>query len=147
MEKELIKIIKVLNKHKIEYMLIGGYAAIIYKVERATFDIDILIATENKKIKKTISILNTLGFRPTRSEINSHYGIRLTDGKTKLDLMFMESVIFNNIYRYRNNIKYKGTTIKLPNIMDLVSMKESSKRPRDIEDAIILRHIAQTKRK
>ncbi len=147
MEKELIKIIKTLNKHKIEYLLIGGYAAVIYKVERATFDIDILIDTDNKKIKKVISLLSTLRFRPIQNEINSHYGIRFTDGKTKLDLMFMEPVIFNNIYRYHNNIKYRDTTIKLPNIMDLVNMKESSKRPRDIEDAVILRHIVQSKRK
>ncbi len=58
MEKELIKVIKTLNKHKIKYMLIGGYAAILYGVKRATFDIDIAIALSQDNIRKTTALLS-----------------------------------------------------------------------------------------
>lgn len=147
MEKELVKIAKLLNKHKIRYLLIGGYAAILYGVERATFDIDIAILSQSSEIKKTLSLLSKLKFIPIQSEIDLYYGMRLTDGKTKLDLMFIDEVRFNHIYNYHKKIQFKDTIIKLPNIMDLVYIKESSIRPKDIEDAITLRNIASARLK
>jgi len=37
-----------LEKHKVRYLVIGGIAAVLYGVPRATFDLDILIeATED----------------------------------------------------------------------------------------------------
>ena len=62
MEKELIKIIRLLNKHKIKYLLIGGFAVVLYGVPRSTFDIDIAISLDAKCIKKTLDLLSGLGF-------------------------------------------------------------------------------------
>ena len=148
MEKELIKIIKTLNKHKIKYMLIGGYAAILYGVKRATFDIDLAIALSQDSIRKTITLLHRLKFiqiPPQESGIHPNYGIKFSNGKAELDLMFIELPIFDIIYTYHESYRYGGTTIKMPNIMDLVSMKEASTRDKDIKDAIELRNIATVK--
>jgi hypothetical protein len=148
MEKELIKIIKTLNKHKIQYMLIGGYAVILYGVKRSTFDIDIAIGLSHDNIVKTSFLIHKIGFvqiHPENSGINPNYGIRFTNGKVDLDLMFIENPIFDNLYRYHESLQYGGTTIKMPNIMDLVSLKESSMREKDIHDAIELRNIATLK--
>ncbi len=62
MEKELIKIIKSLNKKKIKYLLIGGFAAVLYGVPRSTFDLDIAISLDSKNIGNTITLLSGLGF-------------------------------------------------------------------------------------
>ena len=35
------------QKHDVKYMIIGGIAAILYGVPRATFDLDILIEADN----------------------------------------------------------------------------------------------------
>lgn len=145
MEKELIRIIKTLNKHKVKYMLIGGYAAILYGVKRATFDIDIAIALSQDNIQKTTTLLHNLRFREISHEesgIHPNYGIKFSNGTAELDLMFIENPRFDLIYIYHESLRYKGTIIKMPNIMDLVSMKESSTRDKDIQDAITLRNIA-----
>lgn len=142
MEKELIKVIKTLNKHKIQYMLIGGYAVILYGVRRSTFDIDIAIALSRENIWKTIQILNSIGFSQVPSDIHPNYGIKFSNGKAELDLMFIEQPRFDIIYAYHDTLNYKDTVIKMPNIMDLVSIKESSTRDKDIKDAIELRNIA-----
>lgn len=132
MEKELIKIIKLLNRHRIKYLLIGGYAAVLYGVPRSTFDIDIGIAMNSDEISRTLALLAKQRFvEHNRLE----GGVRLTNGKVNLDLMFIENYKFNFFYQYHKKLRYKGTIIKLPNMMDLIRMKESSPRERDKEDA------------
>lgn len=148
MERELIKIIKMLNKHKIRYLLIGGYAAILYGVKRSTFDIDIAIGLLHENITKTTLLIHEFGFmqiHPQESGINPNYGMRFSNGRVELDLMFIENPIFDNLYRYHESIRYGSATIKMPNIMDLVSLKESSGRDKDIQDVIELRNIATLK--
>lgn len=147
MEKELVRVIKILNKHKIKYMLIGGYAVVLYGVRRSTFDIDIAIALDTSNIKKAVDLLHKLGFREKPSIIQPIYGMRFNYNGVDLDLMFIENPRFDIIYRYHDSIKYKDTVIKVPNIMDLVSIKESSIRDKDISDAIELRNIANLRRK
>lgn len=150
MEKELIKIIKTLNKQKIKYLLIGGFAAVLYGVPRSTFDIDIAISLDSKNIGETITLLSSLGFTQIpeeESHIKQEHGIALTNGKVEVDLMFIEQPRFDIIYEYHTKLSYKGTIIKLPNIMDLVSIKESSLREKDRLDAQMLRNIASLKKK
>ncbi len=43
LDNDIRDFIVLLNKYDIEYLLIGGYAAIYYKVQRYTRDIDFLI--------------------------------------------------------------------------------------------------------
>jgi len=38
-----------LKKHNVKYLVIGGIAAILYGVPRATFDLDILIEATSQK--------------------------------------------------------------------------------------------------
>jgi len=148
MEKELIKIIRTLNKNKIKYLLIGGFAVVLYGVPRSTFDIDIAISLDSNCITRTLDLLSGLGFAQMPEEesgILPEHGIALTDGNVEVDLMFIEQPRFDIIYDYHTKLPYKGTVIKMPNIMDLVSIKESSGREKDRQDAQILRNIASLK--
>lgn len=145
MEKDLIRIIRLLNRHKIKHLLIGGYAAVLYGVPRSTFDIDIAIASNPKEEEKTISLLSSkLGF-VKKEKLEG--GIRLTNGSLDLDLMFIESHKFNFFYEYHEKLPYKGTVIKLPNMMDLIRIKESSPREKDHEDARYLRFLLSSKKR
>ncbi|VVB84669.1 Uncharacterised protein [uncultured archaeon] len=143
MERELIKIIKLLNKHRIKYLLIGGFAAVLYGVPRSTFDIDIAISLESESIGKTTSLLSDSGFAE-KEKLEG--GVRFTDGNVEIDLMFIESYKFNFFYEYHKDLSYKGTVIKMPNIMDLIRMKESSTRDKDQQDAQHLRLILSSKK-
>lgn len=142
MERELIKIIKLLNKHRIKYLLIGGFAAVLYGVPRSTFDIDIAISLDSESISKTTSLLSDLGF-VEKEKLEG--GVRLTDSRVEIDLMFIERYKFNFFYEYHRKFPYKATVIKMPNIMDLIRMKESSHREKDQQDAQYLRFILSSK--
>lgn len=101
LDPRVLNALKTLNKHKIKYLLIGGFAAVLYGVPRSTFDIDIAISLDSKNIGDTITLLSGLGFSQIPEE-ESH----------------IEQPRFDIIYEYHTKLSYKGTIIKLPNIMD-----------------------------
>lgn len=149
MEKELLKIIKVFNKHRLDYLLIGGMAAILYGVKRATFDIDVAVALDSISINKAKSLLKKMRFwelSPEISKIDPRYGIGFTNGRVDVDLMYIEEPNFSFFYQYCTKLKYKGIIIKIPNIMDLVHIKEASPRDKDKQDAEALRYIISSKK-
>ena len=54
--------LKLLKKHEVEYLLVGGYAVVYYGYPRATNDIDFWIATDSTNASKMVSVLHDFGF-------------------------------------------------------------------------------------
>jgi hypothetical protein len=48
--------LKLLNSHKVEYLLIGGYAVGYYGYSRATADMDIWIAIHPQNAEKMVAV-------------------------------------------------------------------------------------------
>jgi len=57
-------VLKALNRSKVDYVVFGGVAAILYGVHRTTLDIDIMIDLGPKNIEKFYHSLLRLGYRP-----------------------------------------------------------------------------------
>jgi len=53
-----------LSKAKIKYIVIGGVAAILHGVPRATFDLDIIIDFSSRNVKKFIKVLEEFKLVP-----------------------------------------------------------------------------------
>ncbi len=51
-----------LNKHKVEYMIVGGYALAFYGVPRYTGDIDIFVKPEGENARHILLSLEGFGF-------------------------------------------------------------------------------------
>ena len=54
--------LKLLEDHKVHYLLIGGYAVGYYGYPRATADMDIWIAIHPDNAQKIVSVLREFGF-------------------------------------------------------------------------------------
>lgn len=50
--EEFKKMLMMLNKHKVNFMLIGGYAVIYHGFERSTSDMDIWLEPSNENRRK-----------------------------------------------------------------------------------------------
>ena len=57
--KELLKL---LNSHQVEYLIIGGYAVAYHGYPRATADIDVWIAATPENTEKVVAVLREFGF-------------------------------------------------------------------------------------
>ena len=54
--------IQSLNKNGVEYLLVGGYAVVLYGYVRATGDMDIWIRNDEKNSERVIKALEDFGF-------------------------------------------------------------------------------------
>ena len=53
-----------LKREMIDYLIVGGLAVNFHGIPRMTYDIDMMILLEKGNILKTVSILDTWGYRP-----------------------------------------------------------------------------------
>ncbi len=65
-EQTLSIIDSLCKKHQLQYSLIGGYAMILYGVQRMTQDIDITVLVELEDIEKVGNIFLDNGFSPRK---------------------------------------------------------------------------------
>lgn len=54
--------LKLLNAHRVEYLLVGGYAVGYYGYPRATADLALWIACHSENAEKLVAVLGKFGF-------------------------------------------------------------------------------------
>ncbi len=56
-------IVVTLARHGVEYVVVGGWAAVIYGVDRATFDLDVVVEVSEENGRALAAALSELGAR------------------------------------------------------------------------------------
>jgi len=132
--------IKLLNKFKIRYLIIGGYAIAFHSRPRATQDIDIFIDNSEVNAKKILKALDEFGFASLNIKkedlIKDDAIIQLGVRPLRIDLVTsIEGVKFDEAYKNRVTINYADLkNISLISIKDLIKNKKETGRKKDIFD-------------
>ena len=61
-QKDFKELLELLNEHKVEYMIVGGYALAYHGAPRFTGDIDIFVHPAHENAKNILSALDDFGF-------------------------------------------------------------------------------------
>lgn len=133
-----------LNKARVRYLLIGGYAAILHGAPRSTRDIDIAICPEPKNLGKCIEALKTLGLRSDTEyvdEILGQGGVSF-ENDTSVDVVtdLPGKLSFDDIWKNRTKFRFRGVNISVISKRDLVHILRTLNRPQDREDLKCLGH-------
>jgi len=132
--------IKLLNKFKIRYLIIGGYAIAFHSRPRATQDIDIFIDNSEVNAKKILKALDEFGFASLNIKkedlIKDDAIIQLGVRPLRIDLVTsIEGVKFDEAYKNRVTINYADLkNISLISIKDLIKNKKETGHEKDIFD-------------
>ena len=62
-EKDFEEFIKLLNSHKVKYLVVGAYALIFYTAPRNTGDIDFWLEASETNAQKILKVLADFGFK------------------------------------------------------------------------------------
>ena len=119
------------NKHKVEYIIAGGYAVIFHGYGRTTGDLDLWIKPENKINKdKIIQSLRNLNVNEdTLIQLNSlgfTTPIMFIDGEEPFKIDFMTSISgvdFNEAWGQKINAMLDGILIPFINLNHLIISK------------------------
>ncbi len=150
--KDFEDFIKLLNKHKVEYMIVGGYAMAFHGKPRYTGDLDIWINISESNAKKLLTVVNefglgSLGFQK-EDFLQPGYISQIGYPPLRIDILnAIDGVEFNEAYAQRQKIEEGELEITYIGLRDLLKNKEASGRKRDKEDAREIKKIMPGKKK
>lgn len=135
--KELLQL---LEKHKVEYMIVGGYAVAFYGYPRFTKDIDIFFDIDMESIDRLIKALVEFGFpeKDLKSELFLTKGNVITFGVAPVRVDFLNEISgveFSEAKNYRVRGKYGDSEVYFIGKNDLIKNKMSTDRLHDKADA------------
>ena len=131
--------LKLLNAHKVEYLLIGGYAVSYHGYPRATIDMDIWISMNPDNADKIVAVLKEFGFNPPDLSpamfLKEWQIIRLGVPPVRVELnTTISGVNFAECYAERVMDILDGVEVNLISLKHLKANKKASGRHQDLAD-------------
>ena len=148
------KIIRVLDKHKVQFVLIGALAARLYGFPRLTADADITPANDAAGLEKlakalrelkakvyTESIPEGLEFDCSAATLSRARMWNLVTSAGRIDIAFTPAGTTGYDDLAKGAVKFKafGVHFLAASLDDIIRSKEAANRPKDREDVAILR--------
>jgi hypothetical protein len=130
--------LKLLNRHGVEYLLIGGYAVGYHGYPRATNDMDIWIAVHPDNAERMVTVLRAFGF--DTPDLSSD--LFLQDNIVRMGLPPMRIELLTTIsgvqfaacYAERVTTTLDGVAVDLISLPSLKANKQASGRHKDLDD-------------
>jgi hypothetical protein len=130
--------LKLLHKHQVEYMVIGGIAVNLHGYTRTTGDMDIWIKASNENGAKLIKAIDEFGYDTSELEKKNFEETDvffLGTPPLRIDILNkMQGLKFDDSYRKRDIVEYKDAIVSLLNLEDLKVNKLLSGRHKDLDD-------------
>ena len=130
------------QKYQVRYVVIGGIAAILYGVPRATFDLDILIEATPDNAQRLLDALleARLGTASLISvdELLAHE-ITVFKDRVRIDVQTATpGLCFGDAWRNRETMEYRNQMFYVISRADLIASKRAAGREIDLEDVRLL---------
>jgi predicted nucleotidyltransferase len=150
LEKDFEDFVALLNKHHIDYMIVGGYALAFHGKPRHTGDLDIWIDISEANAEKMCEALSEFGMGSLGIEKADFLkkGIITQIGYPPLRIDILneiDGVTFKDAYSAKLTIDVDGLPINYIGLDDLIKNKISSGRQQDITDVNSLKKLKKTK--
>ncbi|HXG64052.1 MAG TPA: hypothetical protein VNO70_03030 [Blastocatellia bacterium] len=129
--------LQLLNSHKVEYLLVGGYAVIYYGYPRTTGDMDIWVSRSQGNAEKIVAALVAFGFPQAPAELflKENQIIRMGVPPLRLEILTSVSgVSFDECYAERTIAVLDDVEINLISLKHLKRNKKASGRHKDLND-------------
>jgi len=129
-----------LNSHRVEYLLVGGYAVCYHGYYRNTGDIDFWIAINPDNAGKMVRLIREFGFEtPDLSEaifLEKGRMIRMGVEPVRIEILTeISGCEFAECYPHGVDAILDGEPVKVISLRDLIRNKLKSGRLKDLDDA------------
>lgn len=133
------EVVAVLNKHGVDFMLIGGFAVVYHGHVRATEDLDLFIRRSEENAKKAVAALKEL----SRGELDlsadvftAGKGVLIGEVPLRVDILSrIEGVDFEQAWPRSRTDLFGAATVHYISREDLIANKRATGRPQDLDDA------------
>lgn len=141
---------RLLNRHRVRYLLAGGVAANLHGSVRATRDVDILVPKDRANTERVLKALAELPHGVARElDPDEVFGkpITIVGDDPRVDILTVAwDVTFERANRSRVVRRIAGVQVPYLGLQDLVRSKRTG-RPGDLADIQALRGIRRSTRR
>lgn len=156
-----IDLFSALERHHVQYLLIGGLAVSLHGVERVTMDVDITVAMQPDNLSALISMATELKLSPVLpvplESLNnlsllkewhqqrnlSAFALRTQEiSGVTVDILLFPPVDFADMHRSAVSFNIANVNVQVASIEDLILMKRAVGRPIDLSD---IQHLEKLK--
>jgi predicted nucleotidyltransferase len=147
---DLKGLLRALNEHGADYLLVGGYALAAHGYQRATTDIDIVVpagAASAERIKRALMVLPDQAARDIQPEwFSGEENIRVADAFV-VDVLFnANGQTYESLSAYAQTIDLDGIPVRTISLEGLLLTKQTM-RDRDVADRMVLERALEVLRK
>ena len=140
---DLSALLKGLNEAGVEFIVVGGMAAVVQGAPITTFDLDIVHRQTDENIKKLIKFLKSIDaylrrpddklIRPDERDFYSEGHVLLTTCLGPLDVLAVieKNLGFDDLLPNSVKIEFQGHKVYVLNLETIVALKRESKDPKD----------------
>jgi hypothetical protein len=149
-----------LHKHEVQYLVVGGIAINLYGVERATMDIDLVLAMTEENLQRFLCVATEFGLKPmlpvkieslcdpaqidewVREKNMIAFNLRpASKTAPSVDIIVQPKVPFATMHRNRVEKNIDGIVFKIASIDDLIELKTGTGRKQDASDIAALNKV------
>ena len=159
MESKFEEILPVLISHGVEFILIGGGAAIAHGSARLTHDVDVVYARNTENLRRLIAALKPfqpylrgapagLPFQWDERTLQGGLNFTLTTSLGDLDLLaeVAGGGSYEKLLPFSDEFEAFGTRCRIVNLETLIQLKRAAGRPKDSEAIGELQAILEERR-
>lgn len=126
------------QRNDVRYVVIGGIAAVMHGVPRATFDLDVLIEATPENARHLLAALRSVGFA-TADQITPDdliaNEITVFNDRVRIDVQTSTpGLAFDCAWANRVEVEFRGYSFFVTSRNDLIAAKRASGRAIDLED-------------
>ncbi len=149
---------RTLAEHDVDYVLIGGLAAVVHGSPALTADADIVPRKETDNLVRLSDALrslqarlrvpdspNGIAFEPHPALLDSIATLNLTTRCGDLDMTFTPAALpdYEALVNASVEFELAGCRVKVAGLSDIIRSKEAANRPKDHATLPILRALAE----
>ena len=142
--RDFLEFLRLLNRHRVRYLIVGGYSVAYHGYPRYTGDIDIFVALSARNATALARVFRDFGFGSGAPKpaafLQPGYVIRLGREPMRLEILNeIDGVRFEQCYTRRVRVRIGGCAMNFIGYEDLLKNKRSAGRPKDLVDLETLR--------
>jgi hypothetical protein len=147
-EQDFIDFIRLLNEHRVEYLVVGAHALAYHGRPRHTGDLDIWIKPNEENASKMLAVLEDFGFGSLNIDekdfLKDGYVTQLGYPPLRIDILnSISGVEFDEAYSNKSDGKVEDLTVNFINVSEFVKNKKATGRPKDLADIAALKKLEE----
>jgi predicted nucleotidyltransferase len=131
--------LKLLNDHRVKYLIVGGFAVNFHGYSRSTIDIDIWVARDKENARRVVNALREFGFGVEELRdslfLKSDTVVRMGLPPLRIEILTsISGVEFESCFENRETCEWDGIPTQVLSLEDLKVNKKAANRLKDLLD-------------